>query len=95
VPRVTVSSTRVYHGGMEPNLRINIRISNPEKEQWQAAADARGMTMTQLIKQSVRSAVAESNRLIAQGQIQWGTYPPIQNTTIGTYHSTYNTSFEG
>lgn len=44
---------------MTPNSRIDIRISNPEKEQWQAFADARGMTLTEMIKQSVRSKVAD------------------------------------
>ncbi len=42
------------------NARIDIRISNPEKEAWVAYASARGMDLTQMIKQAVRTAVADS-----------------------------------
>lgn len=44
---------------MTPNSRIDIRISNPEKEQWQAFAESRGMTLTEMIKQSVRQKVSD------------------------------------
>ena len=55
-----------------PNSRIDIRISNPEKAQWQEFAESRGMTLTQMIKQSVRSHVADHQ----------ANHPPI--TTSGS-----------
>jgi hypothetical protein len=45
---------------MVPNSRIDIRISNTEKDQWQQTADARGQTLTQLIKQAVRQSVQQA-----------------------------------
>jgi len=44
-----------------PNSRVDLRISNPEKAAWQACADERGMTLTEMIKQSVRVAVTDHN----------------------------------
>jgi len=45
---------------MSHNSRIDIRISNPEKEAWQKHADSQGLKLTELIKQSVRQKIADS-----------------------------------
>ena len=45
-----------------PNSRIDIRISNPEKDVWHQVADEMGVTLTQLIKWSVRDRVNAHNK---------------------------------
>ncbi len=54
---------------MSHNSRIDIRVSNPEKEQWMAFAEAQGMKLTELIKQAMRQRVAD-------GASNFSYYPP-------------------
>ncbi len=75
-----------------PNSRIDIRISNPEKDVWSSVADAHGLTLTQLIKQSVRSTVQsyQSNvHAFAGSEPTRGYYPPL-STTANSANVTYN-----
>ena len=73
-----------------PNSRIDIRVSNPEKDQWQQAADALGITMTQLIKMSVRLQVqqARTNFFTASSGVTINSGNSTSGSTayIGTQH---------
>lgn len=46
------------------NSRIDLRISNPEKEQWASFAKENGLTLTEMIKQSVRTTVTQSATVV-------------------------------
>jgi hypothetical protein len=78
-----------------PNSRIDIRISNPEKDVWSTVADAHGLTLTQLIKQSVRLTVQTytNNVSVTGGNTTFttssGFYPPLGTLASPTSNEFY------